>query len=609
MNDWFLHFILYSIGFAATVLIAAGVGRLLRRDPRACYRVLVLALLASLMLPMAQWAAHGWIGSRFSSMPVILPWFESLRKVQASTTYVPLPESSSPLSVAQGLPSPLQEDDSQPAPVETPFTARNVQWVLAVIYCFGFLIMARRGFAGIMETARVLSRSRPATNPELLTAWKHSAGASRLAARVDLRISPELTTPACWGVLHPCIIVPERGLFLDREDILHCALIHELVHLERYDTCVTLLQKLAAALVWFHPGMWWLDRRLAELREISCDQEVVSRTGHRRRYASALVDYVALLSTEPGSRTGLIRWTGSSQDLKKRIEMLIACRKNTLRRMRSLVLAAGVAAISGIWGMQLLVAASITPGSNAEGGMSASGETISSEQLDIEDGVVDAASAASVKNKGLSNQRKQLSDRNGSRVPGIEDYAGILMKARRYYADTDVETAVADYKRAIDKLSELKEQGMADARTLKVLRYLETLDDEGLRDCFAQAKEYLENWYGEDAGTYRIANDHLLEGSDLNRYIASYAGFLDGRYDLVDSYRRSLAQKGKLDDIRDAYAALQDHTDQELVERTKRRLHEHSIHHVSDESLRKAIHQGRDFLEKLIEDTESDMSW
>lgn len=552
MNDWLLHFILYSIGFAATVLIAAGAGRLLHRDPRTCYRVLVLVLLASFVLPIAQRAVHGWVGSRFSSMPVLLPWLGSLREARASAASVPLIETPSVPSAEQESSTPIQEDDLQPAPIGSPSTIRNVQWALAIIYGFGFLFTARRGFARIVETTRVLARSRPASKPELLAAWKRAAGLSRLAARVDLRVSPELTTPACWGVLNPCIIIPERGRFLEREDILRCALMHELVHLERYDTCVTLLQEVAAALLWFHPGMWWLDRRLVELREISCDQEVVDRTGHRRRYASALVDYVALLRTQPvpGARPGLIRLTGSSQDLQRRIEMLIACRKNTLKRLRRFVLAAGAAATMAIWGIQLLVAASIAPGSDAPVDTHASGETMSSEQLAPE--------------------------------KVVDDYAEILTKARRYYAETDAETAVADYKRAIDKLRELKEQGTADARTLMVLRHLETLDDEGLRDCFAQAKEYLERWYVEDAG------------------------FLDGRYDLVDSYRSSLARKGKLDDFRDAYAALQERTDQELIERAQRRLREHSIHHISDEALRRAIRQGRDFLERMIEDIESD---
>ncbi|MFP5229369.1 MAG: M56 family metallopeptidase, partial [Acidobacteriota bacterium] len=51
-----------------------------------------------------------------------------------------------------------------------------------------------------------------------------------------------------------------------------------------------LLQKIARALFFFHPAVWWIDARLSLEREMACDDAVLAATGNPRAYAGCLID-------------------------------------------------------------------------------------------------------------------------------------------------------------------------------------------------------------------------------------------------------------------------------------------------------------------------------
>jgi beta-lactamase regulating signal transducer with metallopeptidase domain len=84
-----------------------------------------------------------------------------------------------------------------------------------------------------------------------------------------------------------------------------------LVHVKRHDNLLRLFQAGVVALFWFHPLVWWLDRRLSWESESACDEAVLRVTGASRVYATGLFRAVryALELNLPGVsrmlRTGL----------------------------------------------------------------------------------------------------------------------------------------------------------------------------------------------------------------------------------------------------------------------------------------------------------------
>ena len=60
---------------------------------------------------------------------------------------------------------------------------------------------------------------------------------------------------------------------------LEAILAHELAHIRRHDYLVNLLQTLVETLLFYHPAVWWLSRRIRVERENCCDDLAVSLCG------------------------------------------------------------------------------------------------------------------------------------------------------------------------------------------------------------------------------------------------------------------------------------------------------------------------------------------
>ena len=65
---------------------------------------------------------------------------------------------------------------------------------------------------------------------------------------------------------------------------------HELAHVRRLDPFVNLVQVAAEALLFYHPAVWWLNRRIRTEREHCCDDIAVAVCDDRIAYARALAE-------------------------------------------------------------------------------------------------------------------------------------------------------------------------------------------------------------------------------------------------------------------------------------------------------------------------------
>jgi hypothetical protein len=70
---------------------------------------------------------------------------------------------------------------------------------------------------------------------------------------------------------------------------LNVILLHEFAHLRRWDDWTNLIQKIVRALFFFHPAVWWIEKRISVEREMACDDAVLAETANPRGYATCLV--------------------------------------------------------------------------------------------------------------------------------------------------------------------------------------------------------------------------------------------------------------------------------------------------------------------------------
>jgi hypothetical protein len=120
-----------------------------------------------------------------------------------------------------------------------------------------------------------------------------------------------------------------------------------MAHVRRRDFAMNLLCELLALPVSFHPATAFLRRRIAETRELACDEQVTERLLDGPSYARALVHLARAASA--GARPGYSLGVFDADVLEERIMRLIDERpRANARAGRVLVLVAAVAlAVSG----------------------------------------------------------------------------------------------------------------------------------------------------------------------------------------------------------------------------------------------------------------------
>ena len=97
-----------------------------------------------------------------------------------------------------------------------------------------------------------------------------------------------LAAPAGFGCLRPVILLPVAALTGLSQEQLRAVIAHELAHIRRWDFSVNLIQVAVETLLFYHPAVWWLNKRIRAEREICCDEAAISAYGNRVEYAHAL---------------------------------------------------------------------------------------------------------------------------------------------------------------------------------------------------------------------------------------------------------------------------------------------------------------------------------
>jgi D-alanyl-D-alanine endopeptidase (penicillin-binding protein 7) len=109
-----------------------------------------------------------------------------------------------------------------------------------------------------------------------------------LARKVSLRVVDGLASPITAGWWRPIVLVPASLLTGMAPDLLEALLAHELAHVRRHDYLVTLVQSGIESLLFYHPAVWWLSRRIRAERELVADALAAQCLGEPRRLARAL---------------------------------------------------------------------------------------------------------------------------------------------------------------------------------------------------------------------------------------------------------------------------------------------------------------------------------
>ena len=151
----------------------------------------------------------------------------------------------------------------------------------------------------------------------------------RLARRIHLsravRVvqSVVVEVPSVVGWLRPTILLPGYILTGLSPQQLEAILAHELAHIRRSDYLANLLQTIAETLLFYHPGAWFVSRRMRIEREYCADRLAGEAHGNPTTYAKALAALEDHARTMPQFVLG-----ASSGNLLHRVQRIFGLETN-----------------------------------------------------------------------------------------------------------------------------------------------------------------------------------------------------------------------------------------------------------------------------------------
>lgn len=240
------------------------------------------------------------------------------------TTFIVLAGTETTLSYQEGVrvsamsPSTSTENVFSIASFVTSFIAAYNSWFVALWFAGTSLFLLRlTGSWWLIH--RICAKAKPVVND-----WSVRIGdISRkleLPTQVRLLESLQVQAPIVIGFIKPVIVVP-AGLFSGLgPDQIEAILIHELVHIKRYDYIINLVQSVLEALFFFNPFVWLLSAQMRTEREHCCDDAVIVYGGNTRAYVHAL----ATLEEARYAGGGLaLSLAGNKNQLLNRIKRLM----------------------------------------------------------------------------------------------------------------------------------------------------------------------------------------------------------------------------------------------------------------------------------------------
>jgi beta-lactamase regulating signal transducer with metallopeptidase domain len=198
--------------------------------------------------------------------------------------------------------------------------AQGVSWIgrLVPVWLAGVAGLSLRligGWIVLERLRRRATRPLPAALEDRCRRLRQRLG---LARRVRFMQSSLVAVPVVIGWLRPVVLIPAAALTGLSPAQIDQIILHELAHVRRLDAFANLFQILVETLLFYHPAVWWVSRRIRIERENCCDDVAVGIAGDRLGYARALT----LLEGGRDLPAAALASTGGS--LKDRITRLLA---------------------------------------------------------------------------------------------------------------------------------------------------------------------------------------------------------------------------------------------------------------------------------------------
>ena len=118
----------------------------------------------------------------------------------------------------------------------------------------------------------------------------------RLKRQIQIYINDGIKVPITYGVLRPKIIIQSQ--VLENDNLLKYIIIHEMIHIKKFDIVFTHVKNLIACLYWYNPFILVASRYMEDDLELLCDKLVIQKVGdtvkNRKEYCLSMLQLIEL---------------------------------------------------------------------------------------------------------------------------------------------------------------------------------------------------------------------------------------------------------------------------------------------------------------------------
>ena len=250
MDKLFLQIISMSVTATYVIIFVIATRLLLKKFPKIFSYVLWFAVLFRLIIPFS-----------FESVLSLIPDVH----IPQDIAYLPKPEINSGIAVVDSAVNSVLPSTVNPAVSVNPMQV----WLAigVIIWVIGMCLLL---IYSVFTSVKLYRNLRYAKHME-----------------DNIYTMDGLKTPFVFGVINPKIYLPANLSENEKPYIL----LHEQIHIKRYDHIVKAVFFLVTCIHWFNPFVWPAFYLLGEDMELSCDERVVKEMGStiKKEYSSSLL--------------------------------------------------------------------------------------------------------------------------------------------------------------------------------------------------------------------------------------------------------------------------------------------------------------------------------
>lgn len=171
--------------------------------------------------------------------------------------------------------------------------------LIVIVWATVVAMLGLRLLLGVFWLRRYSNGVRGVSNAYWQQKTDQLAAHFQIAKPVLVRIVEELDSPITIGWIRPMILIPASLITGMTPSYLEALIAHELAHISRFDYLVNFIQNLIEMVLFFHPAVWWISKRIRIERENIADDLAASMLDEPRRLALALQELEYLQFTTP----------------------------------------------------------------------------------------------------------------------------------------------------------------------------------------------------------------------------------------------------------------------------------------------------------------------